>query len=193
MNAAESIVVDKNHRRAVWALILIGFMSLVSLVLLVTGLLGRSGILWTPVWLGVVGLLGFGGSALLVVRTMRAPWHLAVSPTHFNLHTPTYLLTVPWDNVAGIAVDEVNFRDGCTLIFEDPASVAQNARFLARSSRPDVVTDGDTMLARMEDCYANLGYHLGIPGRILEKGPEDLAEFLSKARTGELWTAEAVP
>jgi hypothetical protein len=35
--------------------------------------------------------------------------------------------------------------------------------------------------------YAGLGYHLGIPGRILEMGPVELAEMLSRARTGVLW------
>jgi hypothetical protein len=183
----DTIVVDKNRRRAFWALTLVGFMILVSLVLLVTGLVSKSGVLWTVVWLGLVGLLGFGGSAGLIVHTMRSPWHLAVSPTHLKLHTPTYLLDVPWDNVAGIAVDEVNWREGCTLVFENPAAVAESARFLARSSRPDIVTDAATMLARMKDCYANLGYHLGIPGRILEKGPAELADLLSRACSGQLW------
>jgi hypothetical protein len=49
------------------------------------------------------------------------------------------------------------------------------------------VTDAETMLARMKESYEKLGYHLGIPGRLLEKGPEELAEFLTKARTGQLW------
>jgi hypothetical protein len=181
------IVVRKNRKRAFWALLLIGFMLLVSLVLLIVGLVDRTGVLWTLVWLGLVGVVGFGGSAALVIRTMRSPWHVAVSPTHLRLHTPTYLIDVPWENVAGIAVDEVNWRDGCTLVFEDPASVAESARFLARSSRPDIVTDAGTMLARMEDCYVDLGYHLGIPGRLLEKGPKELAELLSQACTGQLW------
>jgi hypothetical protein len=194
MAEAGSIVVEKNRRRARWSLALVGFMLVVSIVLLLTGLVGSSGTLWTPVWLGLVGVVGFGGSALLVIQTMRAPWHLAVSPTHLRLHTPTYLLQVPWENVAGIAVDEVNWREGCALVFEDPARVAQDARFLARSTRPDVVTDAATMLARMQESYANLGYHLGIPGRILEKGPRELAEFLSAARTGRLWPeGEAAP
>lgn len=183
----DTIIVEKNRRWAFWALVIVGFMILVSSVLLVAGFLASSGILWAPVWLGIVGLLGFGASAVAIIRTMRSPWHLAVSPTHLRLHTPTYLLQVPWENVAGIAVAQVNWRDGCALVFEDPAGVAESARFLARSSRPDVVTDAATMLARMEDCYANLGYHLGIPRRILEKGPEELAELLSQARTGRLW------
>jgi hypothetical protein len=181
------IIVEKNRKRAFGALALICFMFLVSVVLLVVGLVGKSGVLWTLVWLGLLGLLGFGGSAGLVIHTMCSPWHLAVSPTHLRLHTPTYVVNVPWENVAGIAVDEVNWRDGCTLVFGDPASVAQGTRFLARSTRPDIVTDAVTMLARMEDCYANLGYHLGIPGRLLEKGPAELADLLSKACTGRLW------
>jgi hypothetical protein len=189
----ETLIVGKNRKRAFWALALVGFMILVSIVLLVTGLLTRSGILWTVVWLGIVGLVGFGGSAALIVHTMRSPWHLAVSPTHLRLHTPTYLVNVPWENVAAIAVDEVNWRPGCTLVFEDPATVAEGARFLARSSRPDIVADAGTMLARMKDCYDNLGYHLGIPGRILERGPEELAELLSKACSGQLWAEREGP
>jgi hypothetical protein len=184
------VVVGKNRKRAFWALVLVGFMLVVSLVLLFTGLFAKSGILWTLVWLGLVGTVGFGGSAGLVIHTMRSPWHLAVSPTHLKLHTPTYVIDVPWENVAGIAVDEVNWRDGCTLLFEDATSVAENARFFTRSSRPDIVTDAATMLARMKDCYANLGYHLGIPGRLLEKGPDELAGLLSQARTGRLWQKE---
>ena len=189
-HTGDSIVVEKNRQRAFWALVIVGFMALVSLLLLLTGLLGSRGILWTPVWLGTVGLLGFGASAALVVRTMRSPWHLAVDRAHLTLHTPTYRLAVPWDNVAGIAVDEVNFRLGCVLVFEDPAAVAESARFLVRSQSPDVVADAATMLARMQDSYEKLGYHLGIPGRILEKGPEELAELLTKARTGQLWEQE---
>jgi hypothetical protein len=184
----DSFIVEKNRQRAFWALVIVGFMTLVSLVLLITGLLGgESGILWMPVWLGTVGLLGFGTSAAFVIRTMRSPWHLAVDRTHLALRTPTYRLTVPWDNVAGIAVDEVSFRLGCVLVFEDPAAVAESAQFLVRSSSPAIVADAGTMLARMEDSYRELGYHLGIPGRILEKGPEELAELLTRACTGQLW------
>lgn len=190
--SGESIVVGKNRQRAFWALVIVGFMALVSLVLVITGFLGKPGILWTPVWLGTAGLLGFGGSAALVVRTMRSPWHLTVSPTHLALHTPTYLLNVPWEQVAGIAVDEVNFRLGCALVFEDAAAVVDGARFRASSRRADAVTDAATMLSRMQDTHDSLGYHLGIPGRILELGPEELAEFLTSARTGQLWEQEEV-
>jgi hypothetical protein len=183
----DTIVIHKNRQRAFWALVIVGFMALVSIVLLLTGLLNRSGIQWTTVTLGMVGLFGFGACAALVIQTMRSAWHLALSPTHLILHTPTYVLTVPWEDVAGIVVAEVNWRLGCALIFEDAVAVAQGARFLVRSSRPDVITDATRMLARMKENYAELGYHLGIPGRILEFGPEALAELLTKARTGQLW------
>ena len=181
------IVVEKNRRRAFWALAIIVFMSLVSLALLGAGLLGGEGILWTPVALGTVGLLGFGAAAWMIVGTMRADWHLAVSRAGFRLHTPAYLLEVPWDNVAGIATDEVNFREGCVLLFEDPAAVAGMAQFLVRSDHSAVVASPATMQARFEENMEKLGYHLGIPGRILELGPEELAGLLSRARTGALW------
>lgn len=181
------IVVEKNRQRAFWALAIISFMILVSITLVLAGTLGREEVLWTPIWLGIVGLLGFGVSAALVIQTIRSPWHLAVSPTSLKVRTQTYVLEISWAQIAGIAVDAVNFRDGCVLLFEEPAAVAGEARFLARSNRPDIITDQETMLARMKDNYENLGYHFGIPGRILELGPEELAEFLVKARMGLLW------
>lgn len=182
-----TIVVEKNHRRAFWALVIVGFMALVSLALIVAGLLGQRGILWLPLWLGLLGLLCFGASAVLIVRTMRSPWHLAVDPEGLTLHTQAYVMEVPWENVAGIGVDEVNFREGCVLVFESPEEVVTGTRFLVRSSRPDVVADADRLRARLAENYAGLGYHLGIPGRILEMGPVELAEMLSRARTGVLW------
>ncbi len=183
------IVVEKNRRRAFWALAIIVFMSLVSLALLGAGLLGGEGIRWTPVALGTVGILGFGVAAWLIVSTMRARWHLAVSRSGLRLHTPAYLLDVPWENVAGIATDEVNFREGCVLLFEDPAAVAQTARFLVRSNNPEVIASPAAMQARFEENMDRLGYHLGIPGRILELGPGELASLLSRARSGALWSA----
>lgn len=183
----ETIIVQKNRQRAFWALAIIVFMCLVSLVLILAGVLGGDEVLWVPIWLGTIGLLGFGASALLVVQTLRSPWHLAVDPAGLRLRTQTYVLEVPWDNVAGIGVNEVNFREGCVLVFEDPAAAAQGARFLVRSSRPDIITDREAMMARMEENHQALGYHLGIPGRILELGPEELARFLARARTGALW------
>ena len=181
------IIVEKNRQRAFWALAIIGFMILVSTALILAGALGSEDVLWTPVWLGTVGLLGFGVSVVLVIQTMRSPWHVAVSPTTLKIRTQAYVLEIPWAQIAGIAVDEVNFRAGCVLLFQEPTIVAGEARFLVRSNRPDVVTDQETMLARMRDNYENLGYHFGIPGRILELGPEELAQFLVKARTGQLW------
>jgi hypothetical protein len=184
---SEKIIVEKNRKRAFWALVIVLFMALVSLALILAGVLGAEGILWTPLWLGTVGLLGFGASAGLVVRTMRAPWHLALDPEGLTLHTQAYRLRVPWENVVAIGVDEVNFREGCVLAFEDPDAVAAGTRFLVRSSRPDVVADAERMRARMEENYDALGYHLGIPGRLLELGPEELAGLLARARSGALW------
>lgn len=183
------IVVEKNRRRAFWALAIIVFMSLVSLALLGAGLLGGEGVRWTPVALGTVGLVGFGVAAWLIVSTMRARWHLAVSRSGLRLHTPAYLLDVPWENVAGIATNEVNFREGCVLLFEDPAAVAQTARFLVRSNNPEVIASPAAMQARFEENMDRLGYHLGIPGRILELSPDELATLLSRARSGALWSA----
>jgi hypothetical protein len=185
----DTIIVGKNRQRAFWALVIVAFMSLVSLVLILAGVLGQDEILWTPVWLGTVGLLGFGASAAMILQTLRSPWHLAVNPAGLRLRTQTYVLEVPWDHVTGIGIDEVNFREGCVLVFEDPAAVAEATRFLVRSDRPDIITDRQALQARMEENHQALGYHLGIPGRILEMGPQDLARFLAGARTGELWQA----
>ncbi len=72
----DTIVVGKNRQRALWPLAIVAFMSLVSTVLILAGVLGRDEILWTPVWLGTLGLLGFGASAAVIVQTLRSPWHL---------------------------------------------------------------------------------------------------------------------
>jgi hypothetical protein len=183
----DTLIVGKNRQRATWALVIISFMCLVSLVLILAGVLGQGEVLWVPIWLGTVGLLGFGASAAMVVNTLRSPWHLAVDPGGLRLRTQTYLLEVPWQNVAGIGVNEVNFREGCVLVFEDATAAAEGTRFLVRARQPDIITDREAMLARMEENYRVLGYHLGIPGRILEMGPEELARFLADARTGTLW------
>jgi hypothetical protein len=93
-DSRETIIVDKNRQRAFWSLVIVGFMVLVSLILIVTGLLlDKQGILWMPVGLGTVGVLGFGLSAGRVLQTMRSPWRLVVSPIQLVLQTPTYLLT----------------------------------------------------------------------------------------------------
>ncbi len=52
-------------------------------------------------------------------------------------------------------------------------------------------TDASMMQAQMEANFRQLGYHLGIPGRILEMNADELAGFLARARTGELWGEEA--
>ncbi len=189
-DTGQIIIVEKNRKRAFWALVICGFVCLVSAALLVTGLLQKPSILWPLVTLGSVGLIGFGFGAWMVVRTMRSPWNLTLDPDHLALRTQTYTISVPWENIAGIGVAEVNFRDGCVVVFESAEAVAEGARFHARSDRATIITDADSMLARMEDNIENLGYHLGIPGRMLEKGAEELAELLARARTGELWTDE---
>jgi len=187
----DTFIIEKNRQRATWALAIVAFMAVVSLVLVVTGFFGADEVLWTPVWLGAVGLIGFGASAALIVQTMRSPWHLAVNRQDLRLHTPMYVLDVPWQQIVGIGVDEVNFREGVVLVFADPAEVVKGVRFTMRSNRPDMISDPQTMLKRMEDNYGSLGYHLGIPGRILEMGPQELAEFLTRARTGDLWKSPA--
>jgi hypothetical protein len=188
MDSAAPIIVHKNRKRAIWSLIIIFFFVPISAWLVFLGLQpGRADISWSLVLFGVLGVVAFGGSAILIIQTMRAPWHLAVSPAHLALYTPTYDLVVPWDYIAGIAVDEVARRPGCVLIFEDVSAVVQRAEFHRRSSRPDAVVNARTMQTRMEENFDAWGYHLAIPGRILEMGPEELAGLLAKARTGTLW------
>jgi hypothetical protein len=187
----EPIIVHKNRKRAFWALIIILFFIPISGWLVFLGLQpGRPDISWSMVLFGALGLVTFIGSSVLIVTTMRAPWHLEINLSDLMLYTPTYDLAVPWESIAGIAVDEVQRRLGCVLIFEDVAAVVAQARFHSRNSRPDAITNAKTMQARMEENLRTWGYHLGIPGRILEMGPEELAKLLTQARTGELWAAE---
>jgi hypothetical protein len=188
----EPIIVRKNRQRAFWSLVIVLFCIPVSGWLVIIGLRpGRPDVSWALVAIGLVGLVAFGVSAVRVLRTMRAPWRLELTPSHLTLFTPTYDLEVPWDLIAGIAVDEVNRRPGCVLVFEDAASVASRATFhQAQTGRPDAVTDVQIMQARMEENFDRTGYHLAIPGRILEMGPDELAGILVKARTGELWQKE---
>lgn len=190
----EAIIVHKNRTRALWSLVIVVFFVPISIWLVILGLQpGRPDVSWSLVLFGALGVVTFTGSAILVIRTMRAPWRLEIHPAHLVFYTPTYDLTVPWDNIAGIAVDEVSRRLGCVLIFEDLAALVQGARFHSQASRPDAVTNARTMQARMEENLDALGYHLGIPGRILEMGPEELAGLLARACTGQLWTEEAMP
>lgn len=190
----EAIIVHKNRKRAFGALIIILFFVPISGLLVVLGVQpGRADIGWSMILFGVLGLVTFLGSAILIIRTLRAPWHLEVNPACLVLYTPVYDLEVPWDNIAGIAVDEVSRRPGCVLIFEDVATVAQRAQFHGKATRPDAITNAGLMQTRMEENFERWGYHLGVPGRILEMGPEELAGLLAKARTGKLWREEALP
>ncbi len=188
----EPITVRKNRKRAFWSLVIVLFCIPVSGWLVIIGLRpGRPDVSWALVAIGLVGLVAFGASAVRVVGTMRAPWRLGLTPSHLTLFTPTYDREASWDLIAGIAVDEVNRRPGCVLIFEDAASVAVRATFHhAQTNRPDAVTDAQTMQARMEENFDLTGYHLAIPGRILEIGPDELAGTLVKTRAGELWQKE---
>jgi hypothetical protein len=179
-----SIIVEKNRKRGVAALIIVIFFVPISIWLVILGLQpGRADVSWALVLFGSLGVLAFGASGFLVVRTIRAPWHLEINPSHLTLYTPTYDLKVPWEKVVGIAVDEVNRRLCCVLIFEDVASLVQGAEFHGNSKRPDAVTGPGTMQARMDENFYLWGYHLAIPGRILEMGPEELADLLAQAKS----------
>jgi hypothetical protein len=172
-------------------MIIVLFMLPVSGWLLYTGLLpGRPDVAWAMIIFGVAGLAAFAASAAAIIRTMRSPWHLALDPTRLVLHTPTYDLDVPWERISGIVVDDVNRKPGCALIFDDPAAVVQGATFHTASERPGAVNDAATMRTRLQENYERGGYHLGIPGRLLELGPHALAERLVMARTGQLWKEE---
>ena len=189
----ERIVVQKNRKRAWGALAIILFMVPVSGWLMILGVQpGRPDVSWALVLFGLTGLIAFSLSAIVVIRTMRAPWHAEIDPSHLALYTPTYNLPIPWDQVSGIAVDAVNQRPGCVLLFEDVTAVVERAQFRGSTRRAGAVTDSATMQSRLKENFDTRGYHLGIPGKILELGPEELAELLVKARTGELWQAEEV-
>lgn len=184
----QTIVVHKNRKRAIWSLAIILFMVPISGLLVFLGLRsGRQEIGWPLVLFGALGLVTFVGSAAIIVTTMRAPWHLELKPTHLMLYTPLYDLMVQWDRIASIGVADVNRRQGCALVFEDVEQVVQGARFHGGPRRADAVTNKATMQARMEENLLSRGYHLAIPGRILEIGAEELAQLLLRARTGDLW------
>jgi hypothetical protein len=185
----QSITIHKNWKRAAWSLAIILFMVPISALLVYLGLhSGRQEISWSLVLFGLLGLATFGGSAVLVVNTMRAPWRLELTPGFLSMYTPRYDLRVPWEKLASIGVAEANRRQSCALVFEDVAQVVGGATFHSGPRRVDAVTDKTTMQKRMEENLDIMGYHLAIPGRILEMDAEALAELLSRARTGELWS-----
>ena len=192
VESKEIIVVEKNQRRALWALIIVLFFVPVSGILVYLGARpGREDIGWAIIAFGLLGLVTFSWSAVMIVRTMRSPWRLEVNPASLVLYTPGYDLEAPWDTVVGIGVDRVSRKPGCVLVFEDAEEVVQRTRFHVESAGRGAVTDASMMQAQMEANFQQLGYHLGIPGRILELDAGELAGFLSRARTGELWRQEA--
>jgi hypothetical protein len=192
VESSETIIVQKNRRRAFWALIIVLFFIPVSGILVYLGARpGREDIGWAIVIFGLLGLVTFSWSAIMIVRTMRSPWHLEVNPVSLVLYTPGYDLEVPWDSVAGIAVDRVGRKLGCVLIFEDVDAVVQRTLFHSNGIGRGAVTNAGMMQAQMDANFERLGYHLGIPGRILEMDADELAALLARARTGELRGEEA--
>lgn len=188
----EPIIVEKNRQRGFWALVIVVCFIPISAILVILGLQpGRPDVSWSLILFGILGLLAFGGSALAIIQTMRSPWHVALTPAQLTLYTPTYDLFVPWDKIVGIAVHEVNRREGCALVFDDLPGLVAQARFHHRSRQADAVNDPETMQARMEANFEAAGYHLAIPGRILEAGPDELAQLLARGRTGQLWQEES--
>lgn len=188
----ETIIVQKNQRRAFWALIIVLFFIPVSGILVYLGSRpGREDIGWAIIAFGVLGLVTFSWSAVMIVRTMRSTWRLEVDPAALTLYTPGYDLEAPWDGIIGIAVDKVDRKPGCILIFEDLEAVVQRTRFHGKATGRGAVTNASMMQSQMEVNFERLGYHLGIPGRILEMDADELAGFLARARTGELWGEEA--
>jgi hypothetical protein len=121
---------------------------------------------------------------------MRSSWRLEVNPTALVLYTPGYDLEAPWDTIVGIGVGRVSRKPGCVLVFGDVAAVVKRTHFHARSASRGAITGASMMQAQMEANFRQLGYHLGIPGRILEMDAGELAGFLARARTGELWIEE---
>ncbi len=184
----ETIAIGKNWLWATWVLAMIALGLVASGWFLYLGLVpDRSGHGLTMVLFGLLGLAAFSGFALMILRTLRAPWHLELNPLRLLLHAPNYVLEVPWERVAGIAVGQVDGREGCVLAFDNPVAVAQAATFPRGRVPLGAVTGPKRMQSRMEDNLRRHGYHLGIPGRVLELAPEALARLLTQARTGELW------
>jgi hypothetical protein len=120
---------------------------------------------------------------------MRAPWRLELTPERLAVYAPTYDLMIPWQRIAGIAVHGVNRKPGCVIVFDDVAETVEGATF-HESRRRGPVGSAAEMQRQMEENCREAGYHFAVPGRLLEKGPDELAELLASARTGELWDEE---
>jgi hypothetical protein len=185
-----TIVVEKNRKRAFWSLIIVLFMVPVSAAILVVGLQpGRPDVSWILVLYGVLGVVLFSASAVLVIRTMQAPWRLELRPEHLAVYAPTYDLVMPWSHIVAIAVHGVNRKPGCVLVYDDVSKVVSGATFhKSRAGSP--IQSAAEMQRQMEENFSEAGYHFAIPGRLLEKGPDELAELLAAARMGELWREE---
>jgi hypothetical protein len=190
----QTIVIRMNRRWAWWTLgmAVLGVVS--SAWLMYTGLRpGRPdpGTGWLLAATSLVGVVAFAYAGWVAVRTIHSPYRLELSPSHLAFFTPAYDLRVPWERVAGIALADVDRRIGCALVFDDVAAVAEGAAFHSASAPKGAVRSAARMQERMEGCFRDTGYHLGIPHRILERGPEALAKLLTQARTGELWQEAA--
>jgi hypothetical protein len=188
MANVEPLILHADRKPALGSLTVIVFFASISALLLFLGLQpGRLAAGWPLVLFGALGLVAFTAGGILVLRLMRAPWHLEIDPAHLLLRTPAYDLTMPWEAIAGIAVDQVNRRPACILVFGDVAAVVARATFHGRAQHPGAVTNAATMQARMEENFKKWGYHLVIPRRLLEIEPDDLAGLLTQARMGQLW------
>jgi hypothetical protein len=184
------VVVRMNRRWARWALVLAALGVAASAFLIFSGLWpGRPnpGTGWLYAASGLVGAAAFIYAGGVAIRALLSPWRLEVSPSHLALLTPAYDLRVPWEQVAGIALANVDRRAGCALVFEDAAVVAAGATFRRPSGQESAVGSAVKMLERMQVTFRDLGYHLGVPERVLELKPEALARLLTQAKTGELW------
>jgi hypothetical protein len=187
-NSTEPIVVGKNRKRALWALVIVVFFIPISAWFVFLGAQpGRPDVSWAMILFGLLGLFAFTGSAIRIVLTMRSHWRLELTPEQLVLYAPTYTLPIHWDQIVGIAVDKVQKKPECVLVFENLQAVVQKATFQGKSKRHDAVTDAATMEARLEENYECCSYHLVIPGKILEAGPDELAALLARGRNGELW------
>lgn len=189
-DSTRPIIVGKNRKRATWSLIIILFMVPVSAAILVLGLQpGRPEVAWIMVLYGILGVVLFSASAVLIFRTMRAPWRLELTPQSLAVFAPAYDLSILWTGITAIAVHGVNRKPGCVMVFDDLAEVVQGATFHKSRSR-NALENAEEMQRQMEENYREAGYHFAIPGRLLEKGPDELAELLAAARMGDLWREE---